>query len=540
MAESTAIATRPTIVLNDEQFKRWEIISNNRAAFFRRAFNRLADPRRDINTECGYPTEYSADQYYNLYDNNSLACRVVEVMPKETWQKPPMVYEKESGKIETPFEQSWDALGRSLTGSKSWYRQEVHNPIWDYLMRLDIMSGVGQYGVLLLCYDDGQEYDQPLPGFEDPKTDTTPTNNEEPAKPATKRKLSLKALRVFPQHLAQVTAYETSKHSPRRGMPKMYQITMNDPTDVETGGIGAGTETMNVHWSRVIHNAESKRSNESFGRSRLKPVLPEVLDSRKVSGAGAEGFWKAGFPGLSIETNPQLGADVGINKPEMKSMMEDFWNGLDRGLYLEGMVAKTLAPSVGDPTPHLNGAIERICICLGIPVRIFKGSERGELASSQDDDAWNDRVAERQSKQVTANILIPFIDRNIAVGALEEPGKDGYKIEWPDITSENKSQKMDVALKKTQALVAYIGGNGQSVVPPHAFLTEWLGEDDETATTMLEEGAALEEERMNNEAALAQAEADQAAADAEANTPPGTKPQPFGGSNGAAKAKAQA
>src|SRR6185312_3650467 len=157
-------------------------------------------------------------------------------------------------------------------------------------------------------------------------------------------------------------------------------------------GIGLPLATVRVHWSRVIHIADNLRNSEIFGVPRMQPVYNRLLDLRKLYGGSAEMYWAGAFPGLSLETNPQLGGDVLIDQSAVRSMMGQYRNGLQRYLQLTGMSAKVLSPTVVDPTQQVDKQIEAICIELTIPVRVFKGSERGELASNQDDSTWNDRV----------------------------------------------------------------------------------------------------------------------------------------------------
>ena len=41
-------------------------------------------------------------------------------------------------------------------------------------------------------------------------------------------------------------------------------------------------------------------------------------------------------------------------------------------------------------TPFIEVHLQAICIKIPCPKRVFMGSERGELASAQDDSQWND------------------------------------------------------------------------------------------------------------------------------------------------------
>ena len=125
----------------------------SRASLMKKAL----DPRRNINDECGFPDTEEIDSlmYKELYDRESIATRVVEVLPKECWQMAPMVFETEDVDQETEFEIMWKELGKTLQGD-SHFKAEEANPVWPYLLRADILAGIGDYGVLLLGVVDGK------------------------------------------------------------------------------------------------------------------------------------------------------------------------------------------------------------------------------------------------------------------------------------------------------------------------------------------------------------------------------------------------
>jgi len=82
----------------------------------------IGDPRRSIDDECGYPKSVTAPEYYRHYDRDPICARVVQVLPKESWQVSPEVYEDEDSEEVTPFEEAWDQLGSSLLGEDSKYK----------------------------------------------------------------------------------------------------------------------------------------------------------------------------------------------------------------------------------------------------------------------------------------------------------------------------------------------------------------------------------------------------------------------------------
>lgn len=109
------------------------------------------DHRRNLDDECGYDKDPTAHTFYDLFDRGAIPRRVVELFPKETLQVSPLVYEDKDNDTATAFEEAWDALGKSIQPEQSWHKQEEGSAVWEYLLRADIMSGVGRYGVILLA-----------------------------------------------------------------------------------------------------------------------------------------------------------------------------------------------------------------------------------------------------------------------------------------------------------------------------------------------------------------------------------------------------
>ena len=442
------------------------------------------DPRRNIDDECGYPDTQSitSRDYRELYDRLGIATRIVELMPTESWLIPPTVFETDDLEQTTEFETAWEDLGKSLRGD-SWFEDEEGNPIWEYLLRADILSGIGSYGVLLLGIDDGLELREPANLTNKPKDENKPNDKEGITGNAGGRKLIF--LRAFDEVLAQITQYETDVTNPRFGQPTMYNLSFADPTGLaEQAVTGVNLTTQSVHWTRVIHLADNLNSSEVLGVPRMRPNYNRLMDLRKLYGGSGEMYWKGAFPGLSIETNPEFGSDIEVDTTGVKSQIEDYMNGLQRYLTMIGLTAKSLAPQVVDPTPQIDTQLEAICIQMECPKRVFAGSERGELASSQDSKAWNNRVKGRQSSYVTPRVVVPFVDRLIQLGVLPAPSR--YNCVWPDLDALSEEEQATVALNRTEALSKYVQGGVESVIPPMEYLTSVLGVPDDEAKAMLE------------------------------------------------------
>ena len=497
--------------MKDDSFDRFERLVTNVLSTRQEWMRGLTDPRRDINKECGYPDNPSARDYQDLYDREAIASRVVEVLPKESWQVQPKVWEDENPEVSTEFEKAWDNLGKNLKGEPSYYKSEQGSVIWEYLLRADILSGIGHYGIILLGIDDGMplsspaQFIPPPPDFNGPRptgeedvsgwdrrgsegqygagTLTGPTgtdsydlrfdqggsnvkgpkrpslnflNNPEEQEPdttetgesnqpeidtpdfsqegimgeeASQPTRKLIYIRVFPEHLVQVLEFEQDTSSPRFGQPKRYNVTLNDPRDYQ-GGIGLKNTQEEVHWTRVIHLADFSTqacSSEVFAVPRMRPVLNRLLDIQKVQSGSAEMYWRGAFPGYVFSTHPQLGGEVDYDKNEMKDRLEQWSNRLDRVLAAAGWQMTSVAPQVVDPTSQIDVQIEAICVQKAIPIRIFKGSERGELASSNDDGKWNEVLKNREFFYITPRIIVPTVDRLINLGVLPVPNTPPIK-----------------------------------------------------------------------------------------------------------------
>jgi hypothetical protein len=453
-------------------------VENSSLDFRRWVSEKMLDPRRDYYKECGYPAEGGVvppEVYQRLYDREPIPARVVSFWPSECWAAPPTVYEDDDAEVVTEFEAAWDALGGGLMDDGAYYRQEEGSPVWSELAALDEQSGVGRCGIGLFGLDDGKALSEPVDGVWPP----TPTP---PAGGAPRRRLLY--FRAFPESQFEVSALDSDWRSPRYGQPVMYNVHLSDPGAGAFGG-ALPMASQQVHWTRVLHAADNTRGgNRAFGVPRMQPVLNRLLDLVKLYGGSAEMYWKGAFPGLVIETDPALDApDVDV--AQLRETVENWEHKLSRFLGLIRMRAKTLAPVVVDPTPQIKAQLEAVCIQLDVPMRIFMGSERGELASGQDARRHARRVMARQRLYCTPRLVRPFVGRLVAAGVLPRP-KLGYKVEWPDLAALGEAERADVAVKLSTALATLLSAGAETMIPPLDILTRIFGWDEAAAKAVLE------------------------------------------------------
>jgi hypothetical protein len=416
----------------------------------RAALLRAQNSERDLNFECGYPDQLDKSHYKAMYDREGLATRVVKLYPEESWKEVPKVYEDEDAE-ETEFEKAI----KELDGE--------HN-LFSALFRIDILSGIGKYGILLIGLDDGLELREPVEGIDEMTGEFTGAGREH----------KLLYLRPFDESCVTVQSKETNPASPRFGFPKTYRINFGDD-DTVVGGL---QENLDVHWSRVIHVADNRDVSEVYGVPRMKTVYNRLVDVRKVLAGSGEMFWKGGFPGYAFEINPDI-TEADLDADSLKEQFRLYSEGLQRYLAIEGVTAKSLEPQVADPTGHITCHVKAIAMSLGAPYRIFLGTEEAKLASSQDKNTWNERVRRRQVQYLSPMIVRPFFDRLIAFKILPEPKE--YFVDWPDLDAPGDKDIAEIAARITEAMAKYQGGGVDDLIPPTEFLTMILKMSSEEA-----------------------------------------------------------
>jgi len=467
--------------------------------------SKMLDDKHDIDHECGYPKNITVQQYRTMYDREGISTRIVSVYPEECWSRDPIIYETEEADI-TPWEATLEAVIKE------------HN-IMHYFGRIDELSGIGSFGILLLGIDDGKALDVPVEGviLEGPNAGRkmgfgaseavaagSATQDKGKEKKTRQRPMTSAAkgdlmvaspvetkrhllyLRAMDESLVDIAEWETDPTNRRYGMPKYYNVKFNDP-QVQSSGSSAVPDitTKKVHWTRVLHIADNTKSSEVFGTPRMQIVFNRLYDLRKLLGGSAEMFWKGAFPGFSFEVNPDMG-DVEMDSTDMRKEFEAYANGLQRYLALTGVSAKSLAVQVASPEDHVMMQLKAIAISIKCPLRIFMGSESAHLASTQDQKTWNSRLRHRQNKYLTPRLIRPFIDRLIAIGVLPEPELGDYDVEWPDMDVTTKEESATVAEILVKAIGAYVQTGMDVLIPPFEFLTMFIGLEADQAKAIID------------------------------------------------------
>jgi hypothetical protein len=421
----------------------------------------LSSKRRDLDVECDYTVDPTKEDFDEMYRTCGVAKRVVHILPEESWFTSPEVYETEESKS-TPFETAWNDLANRLD-------------IFSMMERADGLSGIGRFGIIFLGFRDSKNI----------KTEPSKKNNP------------LMYIRTFDESVVTVKETETDVTNERFGKPTIYEIDFAEK-EAPSGKSQVVSKKLEVHWSRVIHIADNRRMSDVYGESRLKPVFNYLEDVRKILGGSAEMFWQGAFPGISFELDPRIDLDVDqIDNTGLQTQMQNYANGLQRWMYTQGLTAKSLAPNISSPTEHLECQLKAIALTLGVPYRVFLGTEEAKLASGQDAAAWAKRLMKRQQKYITPYIIRPLIERLVKYGALPEIDVVNLNIEWPSLLSPSEKDETEVAKGKTEAMKSYVQGGVDDLLPPKFFLMYIMKMTEEEADKAMEELETHQEEHAD-------------------------------------------
>lgn len=367
---------------------------------------------RDLYQVLGYDRVLTVKKYRERFKRNGIAARVVDALPKATWRGGVELAEDEDPEVITPFEEAWNDLAERLK-------------IWSVLQRADVLAGLGRYSIILVGVPG--DMSTPIPDMFPPE--------------------AIAYLAPYAEDEAQILEWDQDATSERFGQPNMYQVTRRT---VNTGLVGRSSVSFKVHYSRVIHIADGSLDDAVFGQPRLERVWNFLDDMDKVSGGGAEAFWLRANQGMVVDVDKELSLGDSADEREaaidsLQDAAEELSHKMRRAMVTRGTTVSMLGSDVADYSKPLDSCLTLISGSTGIPKRILMGSERGELASTQDRENWNERVVDRRKDFAEPYILRPLADMFIEHGALPEP--ESYDVFWPEISVLNDEQRANVAAK---------------------------------------------------------------------------------------------
>ena len=410
---------------------------------------------RDLYASLGYPKHLTFEDFFTQYTRQDAAGAIINRPINATWRGSLSLLESKDDK-ETELEKAWKQLNKTLK-------------LKNKFIRLDKLASIGEFAVLLM-------------GFSDVK------GADEWIKPVDAKKgLKLLYVKPFAQNHAVISTWEKDPTNPRYGLPSVYELTFAEPGEPEE------TFSVKVHHSRVLHVTTELLEDEVYGVPSLQRVYNRLKDLEKLTGGSAEMFWRGARPGYQsiVKDDYNMGEE---EEEELSKQIAEYEHHLRRILKLQGAELKELASQVSDPGSHIDVQIQMISMITGIPKRILVGSERGELASSQDQDTWKEIIQVRREEYAEPKIIFPFVDRCIEYKILP-PSTDEYSVDWVDLFVVSDKDKAETGRARASAIKEYLTHpEAEVLIPAEAFLEHLLGLGEEQINTIMEmREAALKE-----------------------------------------------
>lgn len=426
--------------------------------------------KRDLYEVLGYPKEIQFETYLEKYTRQDIAGRVVDLPADDTWRRPPIIRVRDE-------DTSQEAVRNPFLKGLQFLIQRRR--LWHYLQRVDRLAGIGRYGVLMMGLTGGE-----------PLNVAVTKRGGQPA--------DVIYFAVFSEGSATINRLVDDPRNERYGLPEEYTLAM-----------GEGLKNETVHWSRTLHVVEDPMEDDVYGRPRLERVFNRLEDMLKVIGGGAEATWKNMDRGLHADVRDGFTLE-GQSAQDLENEIDEYIHGLRRFIRTQGMDINALGSEVVDPTGLFGALVGLIAAAADIPQRILIGSERGELASSQDLATWAGQVAFRQSSFAEPVILRPLIDRLIAYGVLPTPEGGEYQVEWPSLFEMSDKERSDVAVNiATAAAKIAPPGAPDLVIGPDEFRERVLGwpkREPEAALLDREDAEAQEEDTLADDNAAGEEE----------------------------------
>lgn len=352
--------------------------------------------KRDLYEALGYSLTIRPEEYIERYRRGGIARRIVNAYPETTWTLGTFIVENPDPDTLTPFESQVETLFKRLD-------------VWGRILRADILACNGQYSALFIGAPGLPSTELPRLRSADEILYLTPV-------PEISASISKKV-----EGLSEIS-------NPRYGLPLEYTLTLSN------------NQSIKVHWSRVIHVTTNPLESDIYSSPILESVWNYLDDADKLVGGGSEASWREMHKGLHINVDKDFNLSTEA-ETAFEEQIEAYRHGLERDLRTKGVEITPLGSTVPSFSGNTTSVLELIAGTLAIPKRILTGSERGELASSQDDLNFESRISERRGR-FAVPLVNQLITRLMEYGAL--PEVETYEVVWPEEIELSEGEKAKI------------------------------------------------------------------------------------------------
>jgi hypothetical protein len=366
----------------------------------------------------GYPESVDFDDLYKMWQRFGIAKAGIELPVNYGWQDNPEI--KEGTETDAASDETeWEKL------TARFFKQQK---LFKKLKGADWRNRIGDYSAFIV------QIKSDIP---------EETDWAQPLSSVTMDKV----LRFIPVNQGQLIPNDKGEPTDDRyPLPNNYSfIEYNEGSDVST----QNRDGRVIHHTRVIIFAEGSDDNTLNGIPVNRAGYNALLDIEKVSGSGAEGFWKSVAQKLVL-SSPSGRLPQPAEQDQITASINNAMNSFDASMMLGGLTADPLNATLPSnyKDPFMN-ALNIYAASVSIPATVLIGAQTGRLASDEDGKHLARMVNSRRNSWQTEMIedVIDWLDNHLT--DYNVPGD--YCVEWSDLLESSFSEKVDILDKLANA-----------------------------------------------------------------------------------------
>lgn len=360
-----------------------------------------ADALHNVFADFGYPTELTFFNYWNMFRRFGPAAAVINIPPNLCWITPPAIEGSDQ------FNREFEKLA-------------INTKLWNRLQGLDKRQRVGRYAGLFIQVSDNKKADQEVEALNG-------VGNIVNLKPIYEGQL-------------RVATTDTNQDSPTFGDPVMYDYT--------AGGVGNKDDraavSFQIHPSRLILTAEGADDGTIYGISALENIFNDLMDLRKIGGAGGEGYYQ------NTRSAPVITAKDGYKAPAkqadrdaLENQIDDFLGKWQKKFVSSGLEFTYPNISLDNPKEFAENSWNNISSGCQLSSNRLRGVQTGVLAGDKDSKSDLMTMQSRRENYLTGMItdLVDWMIEHRVLPASE------YEVVWDDLLSASDDEKLTLADK---------------------------------------------------------------------------------------------
>lgn len=378
---------------------------------------------RDYYEVFGYKKNLVYDDLLIKYIRQGLASRIVDAPAQALWDNPPLI---------TSNNDEWNA---------AWARMVTKHAMWEAILRLDKLAGLGRYSCLLIGTNAPQSIDKP------PRS----VSNEGKLR-------ELLYFQAYSQKTAEIKTINGDTSSSQYLLPETYTLYpfRQDDVGLMTKIEGSMPATI-AHYSRILHIAENTLENQVYGTPRLERVFNDLDDMLKVSGGTAETYWTTSNRGMQVDIDKDMELTA-ADAEDLSEELDEYVHQMRRVIRTRGVKINNLGSDIPKPEETFNMLISLISGATGIPRRILIGAEAGQLASEQDRANWAERIVSRRKHFAEPVVIYPLISKLTNLGILPSGEDITVTVTWPDAYQLNPLELAQKAAQHARSMTNFAAG----------------------------------------------------------------------------------